>query len=403
MFFLKHAVLFFERLGFVICREYVSIYIDGSYIGTCEPLNEDCSFDLINCTDFMKRNISQFMDETSPFQNITIYIDSSDQVNFCPSNGSYLIAFVTIGCTYSGPASDQCQVNGNLQTVDWNNLLFESDNDGISPIVNFDGFVDDNTIGIEINVTSDYIVSSKYDLLEQYYKSIYGDTPHNGKLPVTYLITFEEFENFEERQLNAPGSCDNRRASSYSGFNTTMDYVYQYWTFTLNPGLSNNLGNDDYMEYPDSNVWSISFDESNNTNRKCGTVTWSAQFDLADMLNINDNGCYDSNGDSSFQLVDDTQNDILSLQGTLYLYMVSPDPVLLADMDTKSFDELQTSFLHHAIVSLGVSLDFNKGVCFLCIILFHECKKTNFHDKPKINLCEVELQFSGVVCLLPVR
>ena len=146
--------------------------------------------------------------------------------------------------------------------------------------------------------------------------------------------------------------------------------MFGYWSFSTNPASANNLGNDDYMEYPDGNVWSISFDESNNTDSKCGSVTWNAQFDLADMLNINDNGCYSSNGDSTFIFVDDTQTGVLSLQAILYLYMVSPDPVLLADFETKSIDEMQTNYLHHALLTFPVSVDFNKGQCLFSVSFY---------------------------------
>ena len=37
------------------------------------------------------------------------------------------------------------------------------------------------------------------------------------------------------------------------------------------------------------------------------------------LINVNDNGCYGSSGESSFNFVDDTENGVLSLQGTLYL------------------------------------------------------------------------------------
>ena len=284
-------------------------------------------------------------------------MDISDAVNFCPINGSYLLAYVTLSCTASPQEEVECEVDGNLKTVDWYSLLFESDNDGISPQVDISAFVMNNNIGINIDVTSEYIVTSKYELVENYYKYIYQNTAHEGNLPVTYLLTFEEFNDFSQRQLDEPGSCDNRLASSYASFNTSTDYVYNYWTFATDIGVD-TLGNDDYMEYPNGNVWTVSFNPSNNTNVKCGSVTWTTSLTLSDLLNNDNSGCSKSNGDSAFSFQDDT--DSLRLLGILYLYMVSPDPLLLANMDTSTIDELQTNYLHHGVVNFPISIDFNK-------------------------------------------
>ena len=38
------------------------------------------------------------------------------------------------------------------------------------------------------------------------------------------------------------------------------DGIDDYWTYTLSPYADNfeELGNDDFMEYPDQNIWDIS-------------------------------------------------------------------------------------------------------------------------------------------------
>ena len=270
----------------------------------------------------------------------------------------------------------ECIVDGNMQTVDWENLLFSSNNDGIRPNVDVAGFISDNTLGVEITVSADYVVTSKYQLLSNYYQHVYQSTQHAGNLPITYLLTFDEFNDFTNNnnnnndQLDEPGSCNNRERLSYAGYNTSEEYIYDYWTFTSNPVNSNGeimLGNDHFMEYPISNVWNITFTVAQN-DTKCGTVTWKTKLTLSDMLNVNDDGCSNKNGESVFTFIDDNENGAYKLQGIFYMYFVSPDPLLFNNYETRTIDEMQSNYLHHALVTYPISLHFAKMSSYEAVI-----------------------------------
>ena len=319
-------------------------------------------------------DISDYIDSNKENNLLIVTLNASSAVDLICSgvkNNSIIRAYVTIGCDnndnkYSAPI--ECEIDGNLRTVDWQNLLSESDNDGILVQNQVSGYIEDNEIGVRIRIESDYIVTSKYDIIEDYYSSLYENTIHQSYLPITYLITFEQFNDFDVRRLNKPGSCDSRLASSYESFNSSIDYIYNYWTFSLEP--ENNLGNDNFMEYPEGNIWNITFTVSNDTNASCGRVTWTTSISLSDMLNINNDGCIKSDGVSNvFTFVDDTENGIISLESVLYMYLVSPDPAILKEYydDSSSasssqiytIDYMQRSYLYHAIISYPISINFN--------------------------------------------
>ena len=78
------------------------------------------------------------------------------------------------------------------------------------------------------------------------------------------------------------------------------------------------------------------------------------------MLNVDNSGCSNSDGDSAFGFEDDSDNHVLRLLGTLYLYLVSPDPFLLINMENSTIDKLQRSYLHHILDAYSFSIDLNK-------------------------------------------
>ena len=274
----------------------------------------------------------------------------------------------------------QCTLDSNLSPVDWENVFFQNGdlNDGLTPTVDITPNYDNYTFGLEINVRSDYIVTSKYDLLESYYRLAYLNTDHEGYLPITYVLTFEQFanENGEERTLDNPGTCDNRAASSYSGYETSSDYVYDVWTFTRNPG-SSELGNDDYMEYPYPNIWELTFNSTSKSS-ECGDVIWSTVLTFADMLNTGNAGCVNSDGNNSFTFVYDTDEDEYRLEGVLYLYLVSPDPVKIAKYESLSYDEISETSLFHSILTYPIEISFNRVATYSDVLSGSEIDTLSF-------------------------
>ena len=92
---------------FASSSEYVDIYVNGNNLGTCEPLDQDCSYDLIFCDDFLFRDITPYIDPDATKQFIDVTIDSSSAVNICPTeNGNYLEAYVSIICPLNGTYFD---------------------------------------------------------------------------------------------------------------------------------------------------------------------------------------------------------------------------------------------------------------------------------------------------------
>ena len=59
-----------------------------------------CSHDLVNCTNFTHRDISQFVSKNDLSQSVNIFVNISDAVDWCTYNGDYLYAYVTVGCNY---------------------------------------------------------------------------------------------------------------------------------------------------------------------------------------------------------------------------------------------------------------------------------------------------------------
>ena len=103
--------------------------------------------------------------------------DCEDEPNWdcascqCPTQcGDY---YYCGGFTTDEPIELECDVDGNMQTVNWYNLLFTKDNDGIIPSIDISTFVSGNTLGFDVSVTSDYIVTSKYEIVENYYENVY--------------------------------------------------------------------------------------------------------------------------------------------------------------------------------------------------------------------------------------
>lgn len=156
--------------------------------------------------------------------------------------------------------------------------------------------------------------------------------------------------NDKPRRLDKPGSCENRLASSYSGFTTSSDFIFDAWTFTTNPD-SNEVGNDNFMEYPNPNIWQLTFDSQSDSSQ-CGDVIWSTVLSLAHILNIDGNGCVNSDGNTSFTFVYDENNDEYRLEGAIYLYLVS-------NYQSLSYDQVQENYLFHGIENHPISIVFN--------------------------------------------
>ena len=98
---------------------------------------------------------------------------------------------VYYGCSDSDTNPEGCTLDTGLAPVNWENILFggdDDDDDGLTPSINVTAWYTDYSFEIEIEVRSDYIVTSKYPLTEQYYMYTYKNTDHDGNLPITYVL-----------------------------------------------------------------------------------------------------------------------------------------------------------------------------------------------------------------------
>ena len=243
------------------------------------------------------------------------------------------IRFLVIPSYYS------CEIDDLI--VSWD-LLF-SDNDALnwtSEITLTQGVSSiTGTFEVQIKVKSKYLIGSTYDSYSSYYESV---TP-NGYLGITYVLDTNEFED-SGRGLSDANTCENRLSSSFIG----KDFLTEYWTYTLEPSVPGNLGNDLYLEYGDQNIWNLSLIDVNS----CNYIEWKNTFSFHDLWYV----CKDKNNNPSYELIEN--DDSISLNLNFYLSLVSPNPLVLRGCNNGATD--CEHYLVKTMVSHPLSIVFSK-------------------------------------------
>ena len=108
--------------------EYVDVYLDNTFVGICEGLNADCTYDNVNCTNFNQLNISSYVSNPgmNSHDSLLVTLDVPVGVNYCAYNSVYyLFATVTFGCEYptlapsNAPTSPTVSPTNNPTNIDY--------------------------------------------------------------------------------------------------------------------------------------------------------------------------------------------------------------------------------------------------------------------------------------------
>merc|ERR1719277_313867 len=80
--------------------------------------------------------------------------------------------------------------------------------------------------------------------------------------------------------IDAPGTCSNRKASSYSGVSDFEDW----WTYSDSPSDADQIGQADaFLAYPEpTDFWTVSMEGS------CTPINYYAKFSWNDLMSCED-------------------------------------------------------------------------------------------------------------------
>ena len=134
--------------------------------------------------------------------------------------------------------------------------------------------------------------------------------------------------------------CENRLKSSYDNVN-----FENYWNFTYYPSDPSKLGKDEYLLYPNPNVWELAIIDPYND--ACAQIRWEYQFTLYELINK-----------CGFEWVDNKINNTIDLLGNFYLIGISPNMY-----DYNRFIDKGSNFTK-TLVSKSVILPFSKASNF---------------------------------------
>ena len=174
---------------------------------------------------------------------------------------------------------------------------------------------DTGVFEVTVTVESKYVVAATYDEFSSDYTSV----TQNGYLGVTYVLDTNPFGSYG-RLLQDGNTCENRINSSYHN----ESFLSSFWDYTLFPSDNSLLGNDDYLSYGDQNRWNLKLIDD-----ECGNIQWTSMFLFNDLIDV----CKDSNGDSSYELIESDSSDTIEFLTTFYLILVSPNPLYLTSCD----------------------------------------------------------------------
>jgi len=139
--------------------------------------------------------------------------------------------------------------------------------------------------------------------LEYISKSADGNFDDEFNLGTTYWIDFESFSSVDG-DVNAVGTCTNRRSADYDGLSFA-----EWWSYPVDPADLATESASNRMAYPPSN-WTV--DAMN-----CSVIRYERTMSWADL-----SSCQDADGNELIT-VEDT-DDTVTLSGTLFVEMVSP-------------------------------------------------------------------------------
>ena len=176
-----------------------------------------------------------------------------------------------------------------------------------------------NYNGVEVRVIADYKTVA-------YLSHVYAHNQTNDKdnIPVnytngdndtsfgfTYIIDSHPFDYMNRKYLKDANPCENRFSASFDNVSFS-----NYWNFSYYPSNPNQLGNDKYLEYPNS-IYNLTMVQSNND--PCGKIQWSYMFTLNELINncsvfVNNRG--NSNNNYNYQIA--TQFYITALSPNIF-------------------------------------------------------------------------------------
>ena len=145
-----------------------------------------------------------------------------------------------------------------------------------------------------------------------------ADDEDERNFGVTYVLDFEDF-NAHKNNIYEPGTCQNRRHTSFLDESGQLRPFSEWWYYSKSPGLNNeHLGSSNYLSYPPPypsvGLWEISMKDNDN----CNTVIYDGFFTWQ---NLRD--CTNNDGSIKYTTIsDDGEN--LNLEGVFYINVVSP-------------------------------------------------------------------------------
>ena len=239
------------------------------------------------------------------------------------------------------PTNNVCDIDDDDLIVSWDSLFSNNDALNWTSTISLTQGVSSTTetFEVEVKVESKYLIGATYSV----YESLYQSVTNNGYLGVTYVLDTNEFGD-DGRLLSDANTCENRLSSSYDN----KDFLTEYWTYTLEPGVPGNLGNDLYLEYGDQNIWDLSLVDVSN----CQNIEWSHTFSFYDLWHE----CKNSDDNPSYELIE--TSDAISLNLNFYLTLVSPNPLFLSACKNGTND--CGYYLTTTLVSHPLSIVFSK-------------------------------------------
>eukprot|EP01084_Bolivina_argentea_P139705 245755_1 len=197
----------------------------------------------------------------------------------------------------NAPTYTNCEADGEIKHINWNELLNSVDNSGEIPYLSFNMNFNSNKFEMTFDIDLEYIGSSSDGAFDLEYN-----------LGTTYVIDFQSF-GISGNFIDKPGNCQNRIQSSFD----LVDFE-QYWSYSEYPYL-NDLGSNMYLAYPPpSNYWQLSID-----NDSCTPIRYQATFNWNEL-----SSCTNYNGDNLIDIINDDINGLITLNGVIYVNLVSP-------------------------------------------------------------------------------